>query len=188
MDTALQTYARRLENAFFSRHDAVLLAQRRKLEQMARDRTALSEVSGIRDDHVLNHLLELGIHPELLATLTIVPLAEVAWADGEVQEAERKAILEGAARLGMGRGSVDYVLLEQWLTRRPPRSMLNAWTHYIRGLRKALAPAEMAVIRDELMSRARKVAEAAGGFLGLTARISSEEQAMLDRMADAFNG
>jgi len=188
MDALLNQSARNLENEFFAKQDAILIAQLRKLEQMEQTQKALTEVSGITDETVLKHLVELGVHPDLLATLALVPLVEVAWADGEVQEAERNAILEGAAGAGMARGSVDYVLLQQWLVKRPPKAMLEAWIHYIKGLRNALAPVEIAAIRDQFVTSARRVAEATGGFIGLISRISKAEQEMLDKLAAAFGG
>ena len=186
MDVSLNQTARKLEDEFFAKKDAILIAQLRKLEQMERTQKALTEVSGITDETVLKHLVELGVHPDLLATLAMVPLVEVAWADGEVQETERVAILEGAASAGMARGSVDYVLLQQGLAQRPPKKMLDAWIHYIRGLKKALTPGEVTSIKDQFMTRARCEAEAGGGFLGLISKISKAEQAMLDKMAAAF--
>ena len=188
MDAFLDQYAHRLEDEFFAKKDAVLIAQLRKLEQMERTQKALAEVSGITDETVLKHLVDLGVHPDLLATLAMVPLVEVAWADGEVQEDECNAILEGAASAGMARGSVDYVLLQQWLAQRPPKKMLDAWIHYIQGLKQALTPEEVMAVKDQFMTRARRVAEATGGFLGLTSKISKAEQAMLDKMASAFEG
>lgn len=186
MDVFLDQYARKLEDEFFAKKDAILIAQLRKLEQMEHTQKALAEVSGITDKTVLNHLVELGVHPDLLATLAMVPLVEVAWADGEVHEAERNAILEGATSVGMAHGSVDYVLLQQWLANRLPKKMLDTWSHYIQGLRKALPHEEVALIKDQFMTRAMRVAEAAGGFLGLTSKISKAEQAILDKMAAAF--
>jgi hypothetical protein len=185
MDPITAQFASQLEDQFFARQDAVLIEQFHKLEAMERTQRVLAEVSGITDERVLRHLVDLGLSPDLLATLALVPLVEVAWADGEVQEAERKAILEGAASAGMVRGAVDYVLLEQWLKQRPPEALLDAWLHYVRALRQDLTPEESWKIKQQFMSRARTVAEAAGGLLGLFA-ISKEEQAMLDRMTKAF--
>ncbi len=186
MDALLNQAARRLENEFFAKNDAILIAQLRKLEQMERTQKALMEVSGITDETALKHLVDLGVHPDLLATLTLVPLVEVAWADGEIHEAEKTAILESASGVGMAPSSIDYVLLQQWLAQRPPKKMLDAWIHYIDGLKKALAREEVALIKDQFMNRARRVAEASGGFLNLISKISRAEQAMLDKLAAAF--
>jgi hypothetical protein len=42
-------------------------------------------------------------------------------------------------------------------------------------------------LRDEVMGRARAVAEAAGGFLGLGRKVSAAEEAVLRELAQAFD-
>ncbi|MEW6750719.1 MAG: hypothetical protein AB1505_07045 [Candidatus Latescibacterota bacterium] len=177
----------RLEDAFFLRNDARLIEQRRKLEKLARTQAALAEVSGIRNPQVLARLVELQVTPDLLATLAVVPLVEVAWADGQVHERERAAALAGAEGTGVARGSVNHVLLEEWLQQRPTPELLEAWNHYVAGLCESLTAAEREALREDLLARARRVAEAAGGFLGLGAKVSEQEQAVLDSMAAAFD-
>jgi hypothetical protein len=186
MDGFLAAKGRLLEDEFFAKQDDILIKKLRELEQMERTQKALAAVSGITNEAILKHLVELDIHPDLLATLALVPLVEVAWADGDVHEDERKAILAGSTRLGMGPTSVDYVLLEEWLQQKPPEKMLNAWIVYIRGLCEVLSSTERNEIRTLFLSRARQVAEASGGFLGLTSRISEKEEAMLKKLESAF--
>jgi hypothetical protein len=50
-----------------------------------------------------------------------------------------------------------------------------------------IPPAEQHALRDELIGRARHVAEAAGGFLGLGNKVSSAEEAVLEKLAGAFD-
>ena len=186
MDAVLARRGRRLEDLFFAEQDARLIAKQKELGRLARTQQALADVSGITNQEVLRKLVELEISPGLLASLAVVPLVEVAWADGSVHERERKAILDGAAATGIGRGSVDYELLEEWLTQPPPASLLEAWVHYIAGLCEALSEQDRRSLELSLLSRARLVAEAAGGLLGLTSRVSAQEEAILGRMAKAF--
>jgi hypothetical protein len=49
-----------------------------------------------------------------------------------------------------------------------------------------LSSTERNEIRTLFLSRARQVAEASGGFLGLTSRISEKEEAMLKKLESAF--
>lgn len=186
MDEVMNQKARLLEDDFFSRKDALLIEKLRELQRMEKTQKALSEVSGITNAKVLKHLVELDVHADLLATLALVPLVEVAWADGEIQEEERQVILEESTKMGMSAGSVDYVLLETWLKTPPPAKMLNAWVVYMRGLCEVLTPEERDSIRDTFLTRARKVAERIGGFLGLTSKISGSEKAVLDKLEGAF--
>lgn len=175
-----------LEALFFAQEDARLIARRRELAQRAHTQQALAEVSGIRDPAVLARLVDLDVSADLVASLAVVPLVEVAWADGDVDAREREAILAGADGHGIAKGSVDYDLLDEWLQRKPPVALLTAWTHYIQGLCAELAPDERQTLRRQLLDRARAVAEASGGFLGLTSRVSAAEKAMLASLAAAF--
>ncbi len=186
MDEILTRQALRLEDEFFAKQDAILIEQRKKLLAMEHTQAALTAVSGIRNEAILKKLVELNIHPDLLATLALVPLVEVAWADGEIQPNERKAILEGASKIGMSQGSVDYTILEEWLKQSPPKSLLTAWIHYVEGLCEVLTDDERDKLKSNLLHHAQTVAESAGGFLGLISPISSKEKALLAQMAAAF--
>lgn len=186
--TRMAKSARTLEDLFFYRMNRELQDRHRELARMEHNRRSLSEVSGITGKAILDRLLEVGITPEVLATLAVLPLAEVAWADGRVQKAERDAVLSGAASFGMARGEVDSAILEQWLRRRPPRQLREAWTTYISGLCEGLSPAQRRVLADKLVCRARDVAQAAGKILGIGSGIAAAEKAALARMEEAILG
>lgn len=175
-----------LEDLFFAKQDALLIEQRRRLENMERTQAVLAEVSGIQNRSVLARLVELEIAPDLLATLAVVPLVEVAWADGQVHEREAAAALAGAEGSGIAKDSVDHELFREWLRQRPPEALLEAWNHYISGLCESLTADQREALRHDLLARARRVAEAAGGFLGLTSAVSASEEAVLARMDAAF--
>ncbi len=187
MNDGLKKLGRSLEEQFFKKRDAELIEQRKQLEQMERTREDLAEISGIRNPKVLDKFIELEISPSILASLAILPLVEVAWADGKLDEKEKKAILAGAANSGISKGSVDYALLDGWLKQRPPSELLEAWIHYIAGLCEIMSRNEIDALRLELLMRAKKVAEAAGGFLGITSKISAEEQIIFKKMESAFS-
>jgi tellurite resistance protein len=186
MNDHLGKRARKLEDLFFAQQDAILIAKHRELKERERTLQELSDVSGIKDRHVLEKLVALGIRPEVLATLAVVPLVEVAWADHKMNAEERRAILEGAKSAGVKRGAVDHALLEQWLEKQPPDELLEAWSHYIAGLVQILSPEERDSLRKELLDRARAVARASGKVLGIGSGISKAEQAVIERMEQAF--
>ncbi|MBF0216102.1 MAG: hypothetical protein HQL30_03795, partial [Candidatus Omnitrophica bacterium] len=62
-----------------------------------------------------------------------------------------------------------------------------AWTHYIQALSGTFTKGEMKALKTEMLGRARKVAEAAGGILGGSFKISSNERAVLLKMEKAFS-
>ena len=115
----LRDRGRSLEDEFFRREDQRLLAKLNDLKAAATTREALAKASGINAPEVLDKLLALGIKAETVAALSIVPLVEVAWADGSLDARERQVILDRARDSGVAPGSTAQALLEAWLERRP---------------------------------------------------------------------
>ncbi|HSL84481.1 MAG TPA: hypothetical protein VLF66_17040 [Thermoanaerobaculia bacterium] len=174
-----------LEEQFFARQEKELRERvRREAESKAR-RQALAEASGIRDEAVLDHLASLDLDGETVAALSLVPLVEVAWADGTLHDNEREAVLRAARESGVAPDTAAGALLESWLETRPDAELLTAWEGYVEALVAGLDGAERQALRHELLDRARAVAESAGGFLGM-GKVSDAETAMLARLERAF--
>ena len=148
----------------------------------------LAAVWGIEDRALLERLAGLGLDREAIAALALTPLVEVAWADGEVDRKERAAVLEAAGRYGLARGDPSYGLLEIRLGERPGPELLATWKSTLRMLQRTLDAPALRTLRGEVMARARRVAEASGGLLGLGARISKAELAKLDDLEQSFLG
>ena len=183
----LRDRGRSLEDAFFRREDQRLMARLNELKAVEANREALAKASAISKPEVLDKLLQLGIRAETIAALSIVPLVEVAWADGTLDPKERGVILDRARESGVAAGSTAYSLLETWLERRPDPKLLDAWTHLVRGIRDELGPEEAARLKAGLLDQARAVARASGGVLGMGAKVSGAEAAMLARLEAAFD-
>lgn len=175
-----------LEDQFFQRENERLVDEMRKRDEKQSSKEALAEASGIQDDRVLDHLVSAGIRAETLAALALVPLVEVAWADGSMDRRERRAILSAAHDSGMKESGTAYRLLEGWLNDRPRPHLLETWKEYVGSLGEHMTADTRFALMDQILGRARTVAEAAGGFLGLGSRVSSEEQAVLDQLEQAF--
>ena len=175
-----------LEEAFFAKHNEALLRRLREADAAASWRQAIATASGIADDAVLDRLMDLGIGSETIAALCMVPLVVVAWADGTIDERERTAILSGAAEAGIERNGPSHEVLGQWLRQPPPPALLAAWTAYIGAVADTLDPAARRTLRDDLLNRARRVAEAAGGFLGVGPKVSPAEGAALKQLEAAL--
>ena len=123
-----------------------------------------------------------------MAALAVVPLVEVVWADGHLDEKEKQAFLQAAGQFGLFAGSVNYDLLESWLSKRPDRRLRQSWREYIQGLCAELKPEQREALKSDLLRRARDMAEASGGILGLGSKISKAEMDTLEELADAFPG
>lgn len=174
-----------IDAVFFEQDQQLRKAFRERMEKLER-REQLAQISGIRDEAVLDRLVQLEIGPETLAAMEVVPLVFVAWADGKVQTKEREMILAVAQAAGIQPQDERHPLLEHWLKRRPGADMIEAWKHYIKGLCQHLDSEEIQRLQHELLDRARMVANAAGGILGFGEKVSPAERSVLDSLEQAF--
>jgi hypothetical protein len=67
----------------------------------------------------------------------------------------------------------------------PTEARRKVWFAYAQDLNGRLDPNERRRVRDELLARARRVAEASGGLFGV-GKVSAAEQRILDAVAGAF--
>jgi hypothetical protein len=187
-DPLLGDRRRALEEEFFARENEKLRQQlRAKMESQAH-REGLAKASGISHPDVLDHLVMLGLDAQTVIALGLVPLIDVAWADGKMAERERLAVLSAAREKGIDDASPAGLLLASWLSAPPPPKLREVWIDYVRALCRELSPLERGELRDDLLGRARAIAESAGGFLGLGSKVSPEEQQELARLEAAFAG
>lgn len=175
-----------LEEAFFAKQDAILRQKLRDTEDARLKKVALSAASGITDDAALERLVALHIDGNALAALSLVPLVAIVWADGRIDDKERTAALAKATEIGLNKGDISYELFARWLARRPPPELLAAWKDYIGALSATLTPEAVHALRRDLLQRARSVAEASGGFLGIGRGPSASEAAVLEELENAF--
>ncbi len=177
----LKKQAKDLEETFFAKENERLLRELRQKAKTDEKRKALSAVVKAKDPKIIDHLLELGVGPESILAVGLVPLAAVSWADGRLDDKERKAILKAASERGVEPGSANYTMLEVWLKEKPGQKLMDAWKKYTRGIWEQLTKEEQVLMRVNLVGRAREVAEAAGGFLGISS-ISAQEEAVLKEL------
>jgi hypothetical protein len=175
-----------LDAFFASEYDPKLQAHVRQSIQHHDATTALAAVSGINDPELLRDLIDAGIRPETFAALSLLPLCEIAWADGDISSRERDAVLAAAAQHGVEPASPARALLEHWLACRPELKMMDAWKEYVAGLASRLSPEKAEQLSEEILGRARAIASTSGGILGLGAKVSVAEQFALDELERAF--
>ncbi len=185
---ALRERGDSLEDAFFRNVDRKLMDELRAKKQREQQLDELAAASGIVHRDVLGALLDAGVHAEVLLAVGMVPLIEVAWADHAMDAAERDAIMKAAREAGVTDGTPAAGLLASWLSRRPGAELLAAWKEYAAALIAELSEADAAALRGDVLARARGVAEATGGFLGLVGAVSREERQVLDDLAAALGG
>jgi hypothetical protein len=186
-DRSLEERLRRLEGKFFPSEDPGLAGKLREMKEIRESREALSQALGVRNEAVINQLLELDITPEVVAALMVIPFLEVAWADGNIDENGRTAVLACAERLGFHRGGVDYELMEQWLQNRPEPKLFRAWSHCIEGICEQLTNKEVEALKESFLNHARSVARAPGGDRGTGSPVSLSAAQVLRNMEAAFH-
>jgi hypothetical protein len=184
---SLNDAGKSLEDAFFARENARLLEQLRAKAQRDERRKALRDVVQIEDEGLVDHLLDLGLGPETILAVTLIPLAMVAWADGSIEPKERDAILRAAAEKGIVPDSIAGQVLNSWLTHPLDAELVSTWRRYIQTIWPSLTPHERAEVRQMGIERARTVAEAAGGFLGLGS-VSAKEKAVITDLSALLAG
>ena len=177
---------RELEEKFFSERDQQLLQALREKATSKERKRALAEASGIADEDLLGQLDRLEVCGETLAALSLVPLIAVAWADGSIDVKERQAVLAAAEQRGIEKEHAGYQLLERWLAKKPDAKLLGVWKGYVAELCPTLSEPARNALKEDVLGRARAVAETAGGLLGLGNKVSKSEQAVLGELEEAF--
>ncbi len=137
-DNSLEERGRALENQFFEKQDQQKLAAMKDKLENQKTREELRKASGMSDDAVLDRLVALGLRANTIAALFLVPLITVAWADGQIQEHERSALLQGAHGKGLQQGSDGYNLLQGLAPKKPNGQLSPGWDPYSGGLRASL--------------------------------------------------
>ena len=179
----IQGRGKALENLFFGERDQQLL-QKLKAELDGKEvREALRSVSGIDNDAVLDSLIKVGVTPESLSAVSLIPLVSVAWCDNSMESTEQEAILSAASAAGVEKDSAAFKLLSGWLAERPPADLLKSWQTYIAALKTQLDETSLSQLKASVINRAETIAESAGGFLGLGAVSDKEKKAIADLAA-----
>ena len=185
-DDALHDRGKALEDLFFQERDKQLLNKLKAGAEQDKTRDALRGASGINDDQVLDELIANGIRAETIASVALIPLVAVAWADGIMERPEQEAILKAAEQSGIQSDDPSLELIDGWLKNRPPHELLDSWKDYVKALAKTMEASAYEQLRHVILRRAKDVAESAGGFLGLGRRTSHVEQRVLDELEEAF--
>lgn len=182
----LKAKARALEDSFFAKENERILQELRVAKAREKMKMEFREYLNIDNEEIVEALVELEVEPETLIAFSLVPLVEVAWADGEIQPKERDAIIKAAIERGVEEGSPTCNLLRNWLQTKPDPKLLEVWKGYIDALKGSLGERSRAHLKVGTMGRAKAIAEAAGGFLGV-ASISAAEKQMLEELEWSFD-
>ena len=169
------------EDEYFRRQDKALIE---KLQQRGRDeatRRRMAEQSGVADQEILRDLQALGYTPETLMLLHVVPLVQMAWAEGSVSDSERDLIVQAARTRGVDKDSAADRQLAAWLADRPSDELFAKTLRAIGAILESRPPEERDATQKDLVARVTAIASASGGILGF-GKVSPQEQQVLARI------
>jgi len=174
---------RSLEEEYFHRKERELIDKMRVRAAADEQRRRLGEMAGVADEEVLRDLQELGYTPETVMMLYLVPVIQIAWAEGGVSQKERDLIVKAARSRGITEGTPCDQQLNIWLTTRPSDEMFEKSLRAIRTLLQAQSGDAREASEKDLLSLATAIASASGGIVGFGA-VSAEERQILSHIND----
>jgi len=173
------------EDDYFRKRDRELIERMRQVAATERDRSELSAKTGLDDPALLGELQDLGFTPQTLPVLPLVPIVQMAWAEGGITPAERTLLIKVARERGITEGSPADTLLAGWMARKPTNDVFEKATRLIRAMLESGAPDAQTMSADDLIKYCENIATASGGILGI-GKISADERATLSEIATAL--
>ena len=184
---AFEARGNAFEEAYFRKKDAEMVEKLRQVFQARHDREELRRITGITSDEVLDRMMAVEAKGQMLTAFKLLPLVEIAWADGTCDKREAEAVIAAAIKHGIPADSVALQRIKEWLDRGPNPEARKAWYMYAQELKKVLTPAELKTFRDDLVHTARQIAELSGGILWTFFTVSHNEKVVLKKMTDALS-
>jgi hypothetical protein len=176
---------RSLEEEYFRKKDRELVEKMRKAAAADQSRDEMSRQTGLQDPNVLTELQELGFTPDTVSLLPLVPVLELAWAEGGITPAERDLLVKLARSRGIAEGSPADRQLTQWMSSRPAGAVFERAGRLISAvLESGSREFHGGLTPEQLVAYCEQIASASGGIFGLRVRsVSPEERNLLTRIA-----
>jgi hypothetical protein len=177
---------RALEEEYFRKKDRELIEKIRQAAAAEQVRKDTGRKIGLDDPELLKELRDLGFTPETVGLLPLVPIIQMAWAEGGITKAECELILRLARSRGVEAGSAADRQLTKWMTNPPDEGVYGRARRLIRAMLDAGSTHTGDLNADDLVKYCEDIASASGGILGI-GRISAEERALLSSIAADLN-
>jgi DNA-binding phage protein len=175
---------RALEEEYFRKRDRELIDKMRQAAAAEQGRGELGRKTGLDDPALLKELQDLGFTPETVILLPVLPVLEMAWAEGEITPAERSLIVKFARSRGVDEHSAADGQMTEWMARRPDQAVFRGARRLIAAMLSSGSSPGGRLTIDDLVAYCEEIAAASGGLLGLRiGSISVEEKALLSRIA-----
>jgi hypothetical protein len=131
-------------------------------------------------------LTTLKIPEAAVQVLALAPLAHAAWAHDSLASSKRHLALNAVNLTGLGRNSVTYQLLEDWLCHRPDPSMMTVWCDYVGALQWILSEESLRELQHVTMERTKAILKATSCCFGI-GRLSQSDRMVLNKVESAFS-
>jgi len=174
--------ARSREDEYFWKRDQELIEKMRRAAAAEQATRELGARAGLDDPEMIQELAALGFTMDTVDLLPLMPLIQVAWAEGDVSNAERQLIINFARSRGIAEASAADRQLSAWLATPPDAQVFTRSTRLIRAMLASGAPSQAGLNPDELVKYCEEIAAASGGILGMK-KISTAERALLTQIA-----
>ena len=185
---SLHERGRALEEEYFRKKDRELIERMQRAAREEAERKDLSARTGLQDPELLRELQALGFTPDTVALLPLVPVVQVAWAEGGVTTGERSALTKLARARGIAENSAGDIQLQEWLSYRPSDAVFASATRLIRAMLEGQGPEVAGLTADDLVKYCENIASASGGIFGFINRVSPDERELLSSIADELKG
>lgn len=185
---SLHERGRALEEEYFRKKDRELIEKMQRAAREEEARRGLSERTGLHDPELLQELQALGFTPDTVSLLPFVPVVQVAWADGGVEPAERRALIKLARARGIAEDSAADRQLQQWLTFRPDETVFASAGRLIRAVLDSAGAEVTGMTADDLVKYCETIASASGGIFGFIKRVSPDERELLASITAELKG
>lgn len=186
MSDAFERRRRSFEAEYFSRKEAHLVNKLKEIFEKKVDKESIRKRTGIKNERLLDALVALNLSGDLLAAFNLLPLVEVAWADGAVDEREVRALMTALEQQGVLAGTAAHSRMEFAIKHGPDPEAKKLWYAYAEELKNTLSARELAEFRQDILDTARTVANVSGGLLNIAFTVSPNEQRVLDAVEKAL--
>jgi hypothetical protein len=178
----LSERGRAMEEEYFRKRDRELIEKLRKAKADEDAKRAMGASTGLQEPALLQSLLDLGFTPDTVSLLPLVPVVQMAWAEGGVTKHEFDLVMKLAAARGIAVGSPAHLQLADWLGTRPPTAVFTGAGRLIRAMLESGSGQVTNLSADDLVAYCEQIAGASGGVLGM-GRVSAEERSLLRSIA-----
>lgn len=173
------------EEEYFWKKDQELIEKMRRAAAAEQANRELGAKAGFTDPEMIQELQALGFTVDTVELLPLVPLVEIAWAEGGVSHAERQLVTKLARSRGIIEGSAADHQLSAWLASRPNPQVFGRAMRLVRAMLSSSSPTRTGLTADDLVAYCESIAAASGGVFGMK-RISAEERALISTIASAL--